>query len=154
MEAPQRFEDLIAWQKARHLASEVYAVTRKQPFRYDRALVDQVRRSSISVASNIAEGFERQTSPAEFSHFLTIAKGSCAELRAQLYLALDVGHVSEEDFRRLFDLAEETSRITAGLTAAEARSNLNEAIAAWVEAALKNSIPVPEPARGTVSIST
>jgi four helix bundle protein len=55
VEAPQRFEDLIAWQKARHLASEVYAVTRKQPFRYDRALVYQLRRSSISLASNIAE---------------------------------------------------------------------------------------------------
>lgn len=115
MDTAQRFEDLIAWQKARQLASEVYAATRKVPFRYDRALVDQVRRASISVASNIAEGFERQASLAEFSHFLTIAKGSCAELRAQLYLALDVGHLAEDDFQRLFALAEETSRITAGL---------------------------------------
>jgi four helix bundle protein len=115
MDGPQRFEDLIAWQKARVLAREVYEATRKAPFRYDRPLVDQVRRSSISVASNVAEGFERQNSLAEFSHFLTIAKGSCAELRAQLYLALDVGHLPDEDFRRLFDLAEETSRVTAGL---------------------------------------
>jgi len=67
------------------------------------------------VVSNIAEGFERQASLAEFSHFLAIAKGSCAELRAQLYLALDAGDISDAEFRRLFELAEETSRVTAGL---------------------------------------
>jgi len=115
MENARRFEDVIAWQKARVLARECYSATRAAPFRYDRALVDQLRRSSISVVSNVAEGFERQASLAEFSHFLAIAKGSCAELRAQLYLALDAGHVSDAEFRRLLELAEETSRVTAGL---------------------------------------
>ncbi len=117
MEGPQRFEDLIAWQKARVLNAAVYSATKQAPFRHDRALVDQVRRASISVSSNVAEGFERQHSPAEFSHFLNIAKGSCAELRAQLYLALDVGHLPAPEFKRLFDLAEETSRVIAGLKA-------------------------------------
>lgn len=76
MEHARRFEDVIAWQKARVLARECYSASRTAPFRYDRALVVQIRRSSISVVSNIAERFERQASPAEFSHFLAIAKGS------------------------------------------------------------------------------
>ncbi len=118
MTAPaKRFEDLVAWQKARVLTGEVYAATKKAPFRYDRSLVDQIRRCSVSVMSNVAEGFDRQASVAEFSHFLSIAKGSCAELRSQLYVARDVGHVAAEEFRRLADSAEEVSRIIGGLKA-------------------------------------
>lgn len=112
------FEELIAWQRARELTSEIYALTRMKPFRYDRALVDQVRRSAVSVRSNLAEGFERQESVAEFSHFLNIAKGSCAELSSQLYVALDAGYLDHDRFTRLREQAEEVSRIAGGLKSA------------------------------------
>lgn len=115
------FEDLIAWQRARDLTREVYALSRTRPFRYDRALVDQIRRSAVSVMSNLAEGFERQGSPAEFSHFLNIARGSCAELRSQLYVALDAEYVSVEQFERLKEHSEEVSRVMSGLKASIAK---------------------------------
>ncbi len=111
----QRFEDLIAWQKARELSREVYRLTQESPLRRDRALVDQMRRSAVSVMSNLAEGFDRQNSLPEFSHFLSIAKGSCAELRSQLYVALDANYLDDERFGALLAAAEEVSRVTAGL---------------------------------------
>src|SRR5579871_6483852 len=77
----RRFEDLIAWQKARTLTAAVYRVTAEGPFSRDFALRDQIRRAAISVMSNIAEGFERGK-PTEFHNFLCIAKGSCAEIRS------------------------------------------------------------------------
>jgi len=115
------FEELVAWQRARELTREMYAVSKTKPFRYDRSLVDQVRRSAVSVMSNLAEGFERQESLGEFSHFLNIAKGSCAELRSQLYVALDAEYLSQDQFARLKAHAEEVSRITGGLKSAVAR---------------------------------
>ena len=83
-------------------------------FARDFGLRDQIRRASVSVMSNIAEGFDR-ASRAEFHRFLVIAKGSCAEVRAQLYVALDVGLISQEQFDAARGLAEETSRIVGGL---------------------------------------
>ncbi|MCL4241386.1 MAG: four helix bundle protein [Dehalococcoidia bacterium] len=115
------FEDLLAWQRARDLTREIYGLTGTKPFRYDRSLVDQVRRAAVSVMSNIAEGFERQESVAEFGHFLNIAKGSCAELRSQLYVALDADYIAPDHFNRLKAQAEEVSRITAGLKSAVSR---------------------------------
>ncbi len=114
------FEDLVSWQKARALAGKVYIVTRKSAMSRDFALVNQLRGSAISVVSNIAEGYERRT-PGEFSQFLVIAKGSCGELRAQLYLALDAGYLSESEFDELRKLADEVSRVIAGLIAAVQR---------------------------------
>jgi four helix bundle protein len=115
------FEDVVAWQRARDLTKEIYGVTRTKPFRYDRSLVDQVRRAAVSVMSNIAEGFERQESVAEFGHFLNIAKGSCAELRSQLYAAYAADYMTPDQFSRLRARAEEVSRITAGLKSAVSR---------------------------------
>jgi four helix bundle protein len=83
-----RFEELQAWQKARELTCEVYRATRAGAFSRDRALRDQIRRAAISVTSNIAEGFERNSSVA-FAHFLSIAEGSAGEVRSQLYVALE-----------------------------------------------------------------
>ena len=80
----EKFEDLIAWQKARVLSREIYKVTRTSKFSKDFSLVDQIRRASTSVMSNIAEGFERG-GRSEFHQFLVVAKGSCAEVRSQLY---------------------------------------------------------------------
>ena len=109
-----QFEDLIAWQKARELVRQIYEITRTGQFSKDFSLRDQIRRSSVSVMSNIAEGFER-SGRAEFHQFLVIAKGSCAEVRSQLYVALDIHYISIEQFEQAMALAEETSRILGGL---------------------------------------
>jgi four helix bundle protein len=93
----QNFEDLNVWQRTRELSGSVYELTKKKDFSKDYSLVDQIRRSSISVLSNIAEGFERGSNK-EFMQFLYIAKGSCGEVRSQLYIALDQRYITEEDF--------------------------------------------------------
>ena len=113
----ERFEDLIAWQKARVLIRNVYKITLTPEFSRDFSLVDQIRRASISILCNIAEGFERGRRT-EFHQFLVIAKGSCAEVRSQLYIALDVGYLGQKEFDRLSDMATEVGRIIGGLRAA------------------------------------
>lgn len=110
----QRFEDLIAWQKARVLAREVYRVSRMGQFAKDYALRDQIRRAAVSVAANIAEGFERQ-GLGEFHQFLTIARASCAEVRSHLYIACDAEYLDKETFDHMLELALETSRVATGL---------------------------------------
>ena len=112
-----RFEDLIAWQKARELAREIYVTSGNERFRKDFSLADQIRRAGVSIMSNIAEGFERGT-PSEFYHFLTIAKASCAEVRSQLYLALDIGYLDGKRFSELSRRAEEVAKIIGGLRTA------------------------------------
>ncbi len=108
-----RFEDLIAWQKARLLTKDVYAVTSKAPFSRDYGLTGQMQRAAVSVMSNIAEGFER-SGPGEFHQFLSVAKASCGELRSQLYVAHDVGYLGSEGFHSLLALTEEVSAIVGG----------------------------------------
>jgi four helix bundle protein len=108
---------LIAWQKARELTKSIYKTTRIGEFLKDFGLRDQIRRASVSIMSNIAEGFERG-GRSEFHQFLVIAKGSCAELRSQLYVALDAEYIDIAIFRSLDNLAKETSRLIGGLRAA------------------------------------
>ncbi|HKB65434.1 MAG TPA: four helix bundle protein [Pyrinomonadaceae bacterium] len=110
----ERFEDFIAWQKARKLTADIYRVTSEGSFSRDFGLKDQIRRAAVSSMSNLAEGFERGR-PAEFHQFLSIAKASCAELRAQLYVALDVGYISLPTFDRLMAQATEVGQILGGL---------------------------------------
>ncbi len=110
------FEDIVAWKKARELARAVYTVTSSARFFKDRALREQVRRAAISAVSNIAEGYERGGTR-EFRQFLSIAKGSIGEVRAQLYVALDAEYLTRADFDEISDLACETGRIIAGLMA-------------------------------------
>ena len=120
----ERFEDLIAWQKARKLTSNIYSVSNIGEFARDFGLKDQIRRAGVSVMSNIAEGFERGR-PTEFHQFLSVAKGSCAELSSQLYVALDVGYVIDDDFRALMTQAIEVGQILGGLRASvEGRRNM------------------------------
>ena len=116
----ERFEDFIAWQKARKLTAEIYKVTNEGNFAKDFGLKDQIRRAAISSMSNLAEGFERGR-PTEFHQFLSVAKGSCAELRAQLYVALDVGYLSTEIFKALMSQATEVGQILGGLRASVER---------------------------------
>lgn len=113
----ERFEDLIAWQKARQLTVEIYLITVRGEFAKDFGLRDQIRRAAVSVMSNIAEGFDRG-SRGEFHQFLVIAKASCAEVRSQLYVAQDVGYITQEIFINLKSSADKLSRIIGGLRAA------------------------------------
>jgi len=114
MSGKQSFEDLIAWQKARELVTRIYLVTRNELFRKDRSLSSQICRASVSVMSNVAEGFEREGDK-EFIQFLSQAKASSGEVRSQLYVALDLGYVTEEEFNNLYNTAHEASRVISGL---------------------------------------
>jgi four helix bundle protein len=110
------FEDIEAWSKARILVREIYLVTSQKGFSRDFALKDQIRRAAISIPSNIGEGFERNGSK-EFHQFLSMAKGSCGEVRTQLYVALDQKYLSPDEFKRLESMAAEVGRMIGGLMA-------------------------------------
>ena len=119
----EKFEDLVAWQKARELTKQIYEITKQGAFSKDYGLCDQIRRATVSVMSNLAEGFERGSS-SEFHQFIVIAKASCAEVRSQLYVAYDVGYITQHQFDDVTKLAEEVSRIIGGLkTAVRNRHN-------------------------------
>ncbi|MDP1590162.1 MAG: four helix bundle protein [Prosthecobacter sp.] len=109
-----QFEDLKSWQQGRELARMVYDLTHRSAFSKDFALRDQIRRAVISITSNIAEGFERDGRQ-EFIQFLSIAKGSCGEVRSQLYLAEDQSYVDVQEANQLRGLAFSISRLIAGL---------------------------------------
>jgi four helix bundle protein len=114
------FEDLVVWRRARELALEIHRACVAGRVARDYSLVDQLRRAAISITSNISEGFERKRA-SSFAQFLEYARGSCAELRAQLYLARDVGWLPPEEFRRLMALAEEVARLLGALRASQLR---------------------------------
>jgi four helix bundle protein len=109
----QRFEDIEAWKKARALTKLIYDASKVAPLAKDFGLKDQMQRSSVSTMSNIAEGFERGGDQ-EFIQYLAMAKGSCGELRSQLYVALDQGYLSQTTFKGLYSNAEEINRMIAG----------------------------------------
>lgn len=93
----EKFEDLEVWKQSMELCTKVYELTNKYQFSKDYALKDQVRKSAISIPSNISEGFERNGKK-QFLYFLVISKGSCGELRTQLKIANDLKYISEKDF--------------------------------------------------------
>ena len=109
-----RFEDLQVWQKAKTLSVDVYRTCRRGSIARDFSLRDQMQRASVSVMSNIAEGYERYSRP-EFKHFLSISRGSVAELRSQLYLARELGYLHDDDFRRLMASCLELTRMLTSL---------------------------------------
>ena len=108
-----KFEDIEAWQKARELTREIYRVTNQGAFAKDFGLRDQIRRASVSIMSNIAECFDRGGNR-EFIQFLYIAKGSSAEVQAQLYVAFDAAYLKPDQFQQLYELAAETGRLIGG----------------------------------------
>jgi four helix bundle protein len=116
MAKAERFEDLIAWQKARVLTRSVYEVTRLAEFAKDYGLSGQIQRASVSIMSNIAEGFER-SGAGDYQRFLAIAKASCGEVRSQLYVALDIGYITSQQFHDLLTQCIEVSRVIGGLLA-------------------------------------
>lgn len=107
-------EDIEAWQRARELTRQIYTVSNRGPFSKDFGLRDQLRRATVSIMSNIAEGYER-SGTGEFVQFLAMAKGSVGEVVSHIYVAKDQGYLSREDFDRLFVLSTETARMIAGL---------------------------------------
>lgn len=109
----ERFEDLKVWQSSRALVKSVYEITKGSKLSKDFGLAGQIQRSAVSVLSNIAEGFERK-SKKEFLNFLFMAKGSCGELRSQLYIALDLEYIDTPTFKKNYDLAEEVSKSLGG----------------------------------------
>ncbi len=119
----ERFEDLTSWQKARELNRLVYKVSQQGAFAKDFGLRDQIRRASVSVMSNIAEGFERGGDK-EFIQFLSNAKGSCGEVRCQLYAALDEEYLNDAEFKELHDRSTEVSRLVSGFMAYLRRSEM------------------------------
>lgn len=113
MAAITKFEDIIAWQKARELNKIIYNESNSQYFNKDFALKDQIRKSTISIMSNIAEGFERKSNK-EFTYFLNVAKGSSGELRSQLYICLDLKYITQETFNQCQTLVSEISGMLNG----------------------------------------
>jgi four helix bundle protein len=110
----EKFEDLFVWQKARELMREMYALTRTTLFAKDFRLCAQMQSAAVSVMANIAEGFDRGRR-AEFKQYLSMAKGSCGEVRSQLYVALDVGYISESEFEKFKKLCIDVSGLLAKL---------------------------------------
>lgn len=106
----EKFEDIIAWQKAKDLTLKIYHIFKNNR---DFSFKDQIQRASVSIMNNIAEGFERRTNQ-EFLHFLYIAKGSCGEVRSMLYLASELKYVPEKEFNSLHDLIVEISKMLSG----------------------------------------
>lgn len=107
------FEEINSWQKSRVFNKQIYQITEKSNFKKDYDFVKQIRRASLSISSNIAEGFERNTDK-EFIYFLYIAKASAAEVRSQLYLAFDLEYITREQFEQLLESVTEISRLLSG----------------------------------------
>lgn len=110
----ERFEDIKAWQEARVLAKMIYdSVKSAKGFRNDYKFREQIQSATVSIMSNIAEGFSRRTAK-EFIQFLFIAKGSAAEVQSQLYVALDQGYINQQKFEELYSKSDEVARLTPG----------------------------------------
>lgn len=114
MGAFRSFEEITAWQVARELVREIYKATGSGKFAADFGLRDQIRRAAVSVVSNIAEGFERGGNK-EFIQFLYHAKGSCGEVRTQLYLSRDLEYLTEDTFQDLRQVVVRISELIWGL---------------------------------------
>lgn len=110
----KRFEDIQAWQKSREITRSVYRVTKNGQFAKDFGLRDQIRRASVSIMANIAEGFARR-SDKDFAYFLNISRSSGAEVQSHLYVAFDEGYVDENEFREIYSGLEEVSKMIFGL---------------------------------------
>jgi four helix bundle protein len=113
MAVVRRFEDLEVWIAAKDASVMIYKITENESLRKDFGLKDQIRRASISVISNIAEGFQRNGNK-EFIQFLSIAKGSAGEVRAQLYIIKELNFINEEEFVLLYEKVTQVSKMLSG----------------------------------------
>ncbi|HXT11011.1 MAG TPA: four helix bundle protein [Candidatus Angelobacter sp.] len=119
----EKFEDILAWQKARELTKNVYAHSKVGAFARDFGLKDQIQRASVSIMGNVAEGFDRGGDK-EFAQFLSVSKGSCGEVKSHLYVALDQQYVTQAQFTNLYNEADEVGRLIAGFMSYLRESNL------------------------------
>lgn len=108
------FEELNIWIESRSFNQKLYEVSNNGLFDKDYDLKRQIRRASISVSSNIAEGFERNTDK-EFIQFLYYAKGSAGEVRSQLFLSLDLNYINKDDFDKLYNQITGISKMISGM---------------------------------------
>ena len=106
-----RFEDLEVWKRATRLSVDIYKELRDLK---DFGFKDQITRSGLSIPSNIAEGFERE-SQRECLTFLSYAKGSCGELRSQIYIGMDIGYIDQKVAKKWIAEATEISSMLSGL---------------------------------------
>jgi len=106
-----KFEEILSWQKARTLTISIYKTFENSK---DFGFKNQIERASVSIMNNIAEGYERKSNK-EFSYFLYVAKGSCAEVRSMLYLAKDLNTINKTEFDEFYNLSLEISRLLSGL---------------------------------------
>jgi four helix bundle protein len=111
----RRFEEIMAWQKARELVRETYRVCGIAPFSKDFGLKDQICRAAVSSMTNVAEGFGRKSSK-DFAHFLDVARGSTLEVQSLLYVARDLSYLQPAEFEKLYKIADETISLIAGFT--------------------------------------
>ena len=109
----EKFEELEVWKTSINLCADIYKLTNTELFAKDYGLKDQIRRASVSVPSNISEGYERD-SKKQFLYFLVIAKGSCGELRTQLKIAQLLNYLSEEEYIKINEKALSTSKQLSG----------------------------------------
>lgn len=109
----EKFEYIEAWRKTRELTREIYRVTNQGAFAKDFGLRDQIRRASVSIMWNIAEGFGRGGNR-EFIQFLSMAKGSVSEVQAQIYVAVDAGYLTKDQFQQLYSLAQSIGNLIGG----------------------------------------
>lgn len=114
MSKVQRFEDLHIWQMAHDLSISIYKLTKNVEFSRDWGLKDQIQRAAVSVMSNIAEGFERY-SRQEFKQFLSIARGSCAEVRSQIQLAKSLNYITNAECLEIYEKCIALSLAIGGL---------------------------------------
>jgi four helix bundle protein len=119
----EKFEDIMAWQKARLLTKEVYQCTGVGAFARDYGLKDQIQRASVSTMANVAEGFERGGDK-EFIQFLSNSKGSCGEVKSHLYVALDQAYITPASFDQMYGQASEAGRLLSGFMTYLRESNL------------------------------
>jgi len=113
MASIEKFEDIEAWQKACELTREIYRVTNQGAFAKDFGLRDQIRRAGVSIMSDMAEDFGRGGN-CEFIQFLSMAKGSVSEVHAQLYIAVDAGYITNDQFQQPYSLAQSTGNLISG----------------------------------------
>lgn len=109
----ERFENMFVWQKSKELCLTLYKLfSSNQDYRFK----DQIQSAAVSIMNNIAEGFERKGNK-EFRKFLYISKGSCAEVKSMLYLAIELSYISKSDFDKTFNLSTEISKMLTSFIA-------------------------------------
>lgn len=109
-----KFEDIESWKRARFLVSDIYSITSNGSFSKDFSLKDQIIRASVSIMSNLAEGFDSGTNKS-FVRYLNISLGSASEVKSILYVALDQSYITKEKFNELYEKCDEIKRMITGL---------------------------------------